>query len=148
MNWEAIGAIGEILGAVAVVATLVFLSRQIKGASKQFALASTAEANTLYSDGFAPIYASKDNLRIWTQGHRDPTALDEDDLEIFFLFMARVIAVYDTVVEHHVEGAISDDKMNRYRDFSKQFLVSPGGKLWIGRKHYQMSPAGLKLMDL
>ena len=30
MNWDAIGALGEIFGALAVVATLVYLSRQIK----------------------------------------------------------------------------------------------------------------------
>ena len=30
MNWEAIGAIGEILGAVAVLGTLYYLAAQIK----------------------------------------------------------------------------------------------------------------------
>ena len=30
MNWDAIGAIGEIVGAAAVVATLVYLSRQVQ----------------------------------------------------------------------------------------------------------------------
>ena len=30
MDWQAIGAIGEILGAAAVVASLVYLARQVK----------------------------------------------------------------------------------------------------------------------
>lgn len=30
MNWDAIGAVGEIAGAAVVIATLVFLSRQIR----------------------------------------------------------------------------------------------------------------------
>lgn len=30
MNWEAIGAIGEIIGAMAVVATIFYLGRQIR----------------------------------------------------------------------------------------------------------------------
>ena len=30
MNWDAIGAIGEILGAIAVVATLFYLAVQIR----------------------------------------------------------------------------------------------------------------------
>ncbi len=33
MNWDAIGAIGEILGAAAVVATLVYLAIQIRSAN-------------------------------------------------------------------------------------------------------------------
>ena len=35
MNWDAIGAIGEIVGAIAVILTLYYLSTQIRHASKQ-----------------------------------------------------------------------------------------------------------------
>ncbi|MEH6593310.1 MAG: hypothetical protein V7746_23775, partial [Halioglobus sp.] len=31
MNWEAVGAFGEVVGALAVVVTLVYLARQIRG---------------------------------------------------------------------------------------------------------------------
>jgi hypothetical protein len=34
MNWEAIGAVGEILGAVAVVVSLVYLATQIRQNSR------------------------------------------------------------------------------------------------------------------
>ena len=34
MNWEAIGAIGEVLGAVSVLITLLYLSRQISASNK------------------------------------------------------------------------------------------------------------------
>ncbi len=34
MNWEAIGAVGEILGAIGVIATLLYLTRQISLSSK------------------------------------------------------------------------------------------------------------------
>lgn len=35
MNWEAIGAIGEVLGAIFVFATLVYLSLQVRSNSRQ-----------------------------------------------------------------------------------------------------------------
>ena len=34
MNWEAIGALGEVLGAVSVLITLLYLSRQISASNK------------------------------------------------------------------------------------------------------------------
>ena len=34
MNWEAIGALGEVLGAVSVLITLLYLSRQINASNK------------------------------------------------------------------------------------------------------------------
>ena len=33
MNWEAVGAFGEVVGALAVVVTLVYLARQIRGSA-------------------------------------------------------------------------------------------------------------------
>jgi len=54
--WDAIGAIGEIGGAVAVVVTLPFLARQVRDASKQFSLGAAMEANDLYSNAWWPIY--------------------------------------------------------------------------------------------
>ena len=40
MNWEAIGAVGEVGGAIAVVATLAYLAAQIRHSSES-TLAST-----------------------------------------------------------------------------------------------------------
>jgi hypothetical protein len=148
VDWDAIGAIGEIGGAIAVVVTLLFLARQVKDAAKQFTLASSAEATDLYSNAWWPIYQNPENLRIWTRGQRDPTSLDQGELEIFLLFMTRLMAVYDTVAEHYVEGAISEDKMMRYMKFTRQFLTSPGGLLWREREPYTMFSKGLELMDL
>ena len=34
MNWEAIGAIGEVIGALAVVASLIYLASQIRQNNK------------------------------------------------------------------------------------------------------------------
>ncbi len=42
MNWEAIGAIGEIVGAIAVVATLAYLAVQVK-----YAKSTAADTNRL-----------------------------------------------------------------------------------------------------
>jgi len=35
MNWDAIGAVGEVVGAVAVVVTLLYVARQIRQANAQ-----------------------------------------------------------------------------------------------------------------
>jgi len=44
MNWDAIGAVGEALGALAVVVTLIYLSTQIRQNSKVISLNETAFA--------------------------------------------------------------------------------------------------------
>ena len=55
MNWEALGAVAELLGAIAVFATLFYLAKQIKHTfesqdrANEIALASSvAESNQLF----------------------------------------------------------------------------------------------------
>ena len=47
MNWDAVGAIGEIFGALAVVITLVYLSRQLREHTKSLKVQSM---NTTFSE--------------------------------------------------------------------------------------------------
>jgi len=42
MNWNAIGAIGEVVGALAVVVSVIYLAVQVKGSSKETAAGRTA----------------------------------------------------------------------------------------------------------
>ncbi len=47
MNWDALGAIAELLGAVGVIASLLYLGRQIRQSTKQsFASSYQARAET------------------------------------------------------------------------------------------------------
>lgn len=55
MNWDVIGAI-EIPGATGVIATLVYLSRQIRDTSQQVKLSSLTSINHLINEAWEPIY--------------------------------------------------------------------------------------------
>ena len=56
MNWEAIGAVGEVGGAIAVVVTLVYLAGQLKQNTNALRSTSYEHWNTLSSD-WASFYA-------------------------------------------------------------------------------------------
>ena len=45
MNWDAVGAIGEVVGAVAVVITLLYVARQIHQASAQTRVSARCSFN-------------------------------------------------------------------------------------------------------
>jgi len=54
MNWDAIGAVGEILGAISVLATLVYLAQQIRQSNK----IATASSEISIRDNFSTINAA------------------------------------------------------------------------------------------
>ena len=65
MNWEAAGAIGEIVGAVGVVLTLVYLSTQIRQTTRLVS-SSVSAASREARDEFVRVLATDaDANRIW-----------------------------------------------------------------------------------
>ena len=77
MNWEAVGAIGEIAGALAVIITLVYLSAQVRQNTKASRLAAIQAANE-NSSRFSELIATDPELSelVW-RGMREPDSLDE-----------------------------------------------------------------------
>ena len=107
MNWDAIVAICEILGASAVVITLVYLARQVKDTATQTKLNTTHTYASLIQDGFTVIYNNADTLRAWTVGSTDPLALDAEDQRTYLLFMDRNLNNAIPLAANYRTGAMS-----------------------------------------
>lgn len=87
MNWDALGAIGEIIGAAAVFATLVYLAVQIRqntGAVRAAVLNSSVVAVT---DIRAKLFGDPNLTDIYIRGLDDPDGLNVVDKARFTLAM-------------------------------------------------------------
>ncbi len=88
---QLLGNFGEFVGAIAVVATLVYLALQIREHSNQLRVTSINAMNELINYGFDPIYNSDRNTNAWLTGLASPEELNELDRQLFELFMARLM---------------------------------------------------------
>ena len=100
MNWEAIGAAAEIIGATAVVISLLYVAVQIRQSNRE-SQSSTAWAITNSLNNFAGrITANSDLASVWTRGLEDFNALDDMDQERFVVLIAEwynvLMALYRT----------------------------------------------------
>ena len=97
MQWsiQDLGAIGEFVGAFAVVGTLIYLTLQVRQSTVQARLTSIQAVNASNDSAFNPIYIPE-NTRIWTVGLENPDALEQGEWRIFGLLMTRLIASFDT----------------------------------------------------
>ena len=76
MNWDALGAIGELVGAVAVVATLAYLAVQIRQSNK-LSRATAVQIVSQQNLEFLGMLATNPDLReLWTKGAEDYDKLD------------------------------------------------------------------------
>jgi hypothetical protein len=132
MNWEAVGTIAELIGAIGVIVTLVYLAQQIRDNTKQSRLSSIRAINASTDSAFEPIYIPE-NTRIWTTGLADPGALDEREQHVFDLLMTRLIASFDATTYQYVQGAVPTQLYNGYAAFFSSFVATPGGSAWYAR---------------
>ncbi len=131
MDWQMLGAVGEIVAAIGVVITLIYLARQIRENSRQMRVSSLTSINHLINEGWDPIYRNDRNIRVWTTGLRSPTDLVEEDLALFHLFMTRLINVLATAVAQHRYDVLTTDEFRKYAIRANSILSSPGGEHWL-----------------
>ena len=64
MNWDAIGAIGEVVGALSVLLTLIYLAKQIKDNSNLLTISAYQTAMDGYNEIAAKFFEDEQVARI------------------------------------------------------------------------------------
>ena len=108
MNWDAIGAIGEVGGAVAVIATLIYLAGQLRQNTKALR-SSTYQA--FNDSSFSWVDSEIENAAILAKtehcAHFDE--LLPEEREIWRGIMFKAFTVMESNYLHHRAGAMDDD---------------------------------------
>jgi len=83
VNWDAIGAIGEIIGAVTVVVTLFYLSLQIRQNTKAQSISTFESAMSGFNEVLRYSFGDTERASVFRRGITDPDSLDEDENILF-----------------------------------------------------------------
>jgi hypothetical protein len=143
VNWEAIGAIGETIGAVGVIVTLGYLGYQIRQNTAQLeqnertAIASAVSVSaTNYRENRRYIYTTREVAAIVLKGMADPDSLDEVDLYRFRLIIQNTMdALWDlysqTVITHFSPETWQSQGVGLIK---RVFLTAGGSWFWINHR--------------
>ncbi|MEH6516951.1 MAG: hypothetical protein V7742_09725 [Halioglobus sp.] len=105
MNWEAIGAVGELVGALAVLVTLVYLSMQIRQNTKSVQAAAVDSANSQVSRIREVIFADADVANMYRRGTEDPASLSQDDTIRYRLLIHNImLSLSNSITQASVSG--------------------------------------------
>ena len=133
MNWDALGAIGELLGSVLVLITLIYLAIQTRSINKQ----AKAEARYAFVDAVAEINmsiaANSANSSVWRRGLTSADELDPDEQMQFFMFMGQYANLWSVMHQLHLDGVLPDTQWIIVRNDIRGILGSAGGRaFWTG----------------
>lgn len=154
MNWEAVSAIGEWLGTIIVIITLMYLARQVHLNTVTNRVAGiTGIADAARAIHFT-LAGDRDTARIFLVGISNPDELDEIDRGRFELFMWGVLRQMESFHFQYEQGIIDEAAMKAYARLSVDLInsnklmqqhwqdskdYSPAFKSWIDKQAAQVA---------
>ncbi|MBW2313691.1 MAG: hypothetical protein JRH10_05825 [Deltaproteobacteria bacterium] len=142
MVLEDLGNLGDFVGGLAVIVTLLYLAAQIRRSN----LLATAEANRFAVNAPTPtilaIAQDSDLARVFREGLRDRDSLQEDDKVRFDMLMGSFIGAFSgSIADQALLGYRDDHGAGGHRENLRAFLGAPGGAAWWAAYKERQAPA-------
>ena len=126
MNWDALGAVGELVGAIAVVVTLAYLAFQIRQNNN---LASGAAQRELMSGFQENLDRVRSDPILFARGLRDFENLSNAEKMEFQLMFNPFINHLELPLRMVKRGLETEDNVDIYGDICLAFVQEPGGMI-------------------
>jgi hypothetical protein len=103
LNWDAIGAIGEIIGALAVVVSLVYLALQIRSQNAQAKLSSLHDMSRDLRATSA-MFATKNISQIFIRANQDYNSLTEAEAVQLVVLVTNLLRAWENAFLENKDG--------------------------------------------
>ena len=112
MNWNAVGAIGEVLGALAVLITLVYLALQVRQNTKAMKRTAFQELINYYGT-ITDFYSTREGAELVAKARHGLDLLDEPDRIRILNLVGKSFAHLQNVHQQWTEGLINESQWNQ-----------------------------------
>lgn len=125
-NWEAISAIAQIIGSIAVVFSVLYLAVQVHGSTRVAKLAAQDAAATALREVTKPLAENAELARIWRIGLENLQALSAEEQGRFFHSTYQFLKAFETIHFHHVHGVMDEQIWQGWCGLLRHYIASPG----------------------
>jgi hypothetical protein len=108
VNWDAVGAIGEIFGAAAVVVSLLYLASQIRTQNREARAASVHQVLHEYSTAISRLH-EPEMADIWVAAIEDFESLGPSQRLRFVIYLMVAVRSFEGAYFQWREGRLEDD---------------------------------------
>ncbi len=130
MNWDAIGAVGEIIGAIAVFATLFYLAKQIRQQNKIAEYEAVQSIFHEFNELNSMFFQDDSKIALLLNGLENPDQLSDIEAGQFqYMIRNYFHSVYMAFKAFNANLLSAEDWREIARPFS-EVMESPGGALW------------------
>jgi hypothetical protein len=137
MSLEQYSDLSQIIGAVAVVASLIFVGVQLRQNTKAVR-APTSQAHAVgYQQIIAGISNSGEFASIWRRGLADFQALDDDERARFLAFTSTLFRFYESSQVQMLAASLDAEHWHTIEQQVTDLVTQPGVQAWWKlRRHW------------
>jgi hypothetical protein len=137
LSWDAVGAIGEIIGAAAVVITLVYLAAQVGAANRSLRTSVRDSAFRQIQDWNDQLVSEPELPLNFQRGLESFDSLDEAGRARFLHMAYSFVKLYENLYLHHVDGSLPDDAWEGTMTTFMVYMGRPGlREYWEERRGF------------
>ena len=138
MNWDAVGAMGELFGALAVVLTLGYLAVQVRQNSQGMKVAAKLDIENNYNDYTNLVLKDPELFDLQRKGLLGQE-LEANDKVKFDLLMQRMTRQFSSMYYQYQMQDLSEDEWYESHRLIRWFTFSPGYQTWWeeNKKNYR-----------
>jgi hypothetical protein len=126
MTIAELGSVGELVGAIATVATLAYLAIQIRSTTRAVRTASAQSVHESFATWYRMLAADSELSDLTTKGLRDYSSLTESEKGRFIsVSMAILLCSQDAFIKWS-EGSLSQDLWSGWEFVIMNLLLAPG----------------------
>lgn len=136
MSLEQLSFLAQIISALVVVASLIFVGYQLKHAAAAIRVASAQAHLECYTDLAKSVIDSSEFARVWRVGLADPKALSEDDWVRFVAYANALFRLYEISRAQWQNKRLDEEHWRTVEQQVAEFWSMPGLQgAWKARGH-------------
>lgn len=137
MNWDAISAIGEIVGATAVVVSVLYLALQVRGQVREARSAAIHEVSEGFREGIGATFMDPELAELFVRGKDDPEVLTPTQRVLFIALVQRNYRVWEDAFYQREERRLDETLWCSMERQYSALLYWPGVQwVWEIRRDY------------
>ncbi len=134
MNWDAISAVSQLIGSIAVVISVLYLAVQLRSSTRVARVAAMDAAAAALRDVTKPFMENAELARIWRIGLENLETLSPEDQARFFHAAHQFLKALETIHYHYVYGLLDEQLWQGWRELLHHYICTPGIEYYLTRR--------------
>ena len=137
LTLEDLANIGELIGSIGIVASLIYLGIQIKIQNSESRIAVITSLTEQWSSFMTLLASGDEHGLIWVEGLKKFPEMEDGKKVRFSAMMSNILHIDEALHKHHLDGKLDDDIWSGFSARMLDTFANPGAKNWWPmRRHW------------